>query len=209
MAPEGFARIGCHKSGGLGGYENNRRLIGGSPSGLGPGEEPIGTDGEDLMKNARFLMAGVGVGLCLCALARADDDEIRTVVSRFGVNRLSVFTGHQDRVIYVRPAYPVQTVVPVNQPYSVVERKTHRHSSEDPAVVDRDTSNNVAKTLKTSRGDVNQSDQKADKDNRPVDTERKTEGKQSEDDDALDHLTAQAQKEQELRLAEPGGIPPR
>jgi hypothetical protein len=158
------------------------------------------------MKNARFLMAGVGVGLCLCALARADDDEIRTVVRPVVVKRLIVFTGHQDRVIYVRPAYPVQTVVQVNRPYSVMERKGHRHSSEDPAVVDRDTSNNGAKTSKTSRGAVNQSDQKADKDNRPVDTDRKTEAKQSEDDDALDHLTAQAQREQELRLAEPGGI---
>ncbi len=209
MAPEGFARIGCHKSGGLGGYENNRRLIGGSPSGLGPGEEPIGTDGEDLMKNARFLIAGVGVGLRLCALARADDDEIRTVVRPVVVKQLIVFTGHQDRVIYVRPAYPAQTVLPVNRPYSVMERKTHRHSSEDPAVVDRDTSNSVEKTSKTSRGDVNQLDQKTDKDNRPVDTDRKTEAKQSENDDALDHLTAQAQKEQELRLAEPGGILPR
>jgi hypothetical protein len=161
------------------------------------------------MKNARFLMAGVGVGLCLCALARADDDEIRTGVRPIFVKRLIVFTGHQDRVIYVRPAYPVQTVVPVNRPYSVVERKTHRHSSEDPAVVDRNTSANVAGPSKTSRGDVNQSDQKADKDNRPVDTDRKTEAKQSEDDEALGHLTAQAQREQELRLAEPGGIQPR
>lgn len=200
MPPEGFAWIGCHKSGVLGGYENNKS----SPSGLGPGEEPIGTDGEDLMKNARFLMAGVG--LCLCALARADDDEIRTVVRPVVVKRMIVFSGHQDRVIYVRPAYPVQTVLPVNRPYSLMERKTHRHSSEDPAVVDRDTSNNVAKTSKTRLGDANQSDEKADKDNRPVDTDRKTEAKQSEDDDALDHLTAQAQKEQELRLAEPGGI---
>jgi hypothetical protein len=158
------------------------------------------------MKNARFLTAGVGVGLCLCALARADDDQIRTVVRPVVVKRLIVFTGHQDRVIYVRPAYPVQTVVPVNRPYSVMERKGHRHSSEDPAVVDRDTSNNGAKTSKTSCGTVNQSDQKADKNNRPVDTDRKTEAKQSEDDDALDHLTAQAQREQELRLAEPGGI---
>jgi hypothetical protein len=191
-----------HKSGGFGGYENIRRLA----SGLGPGEEPIGTNGEDLMKNARFLMAGVGVGLCLCALARADDDEIRTVVRPVVVKRLIVFTGHQDRVICVRPAYPVQTVVPVNRPYSGMERKGHRHSSEDPAVVDRDTSNSGAKTSKTSRGDVTQSDQKADKDNRPVDTDRKTEAKQSEDDDALDLLAAQAQREQELRLAEPGGI---
>jgi hypothetical protein len=161
------------------------------------------------MKNARFIAAGVGVGLCLCALARADDDEIRTVVRPVLVKRLIVFTGHQDRVIYVRPAYPVQSVAPVNRPYSVVERKTHQHSSEDPAVVDRNTSTNVAKTSKTSRGDVNQSDQKAGKDNSPVDTDRKTEAKQSEDDDALDHLTAQAQREQELWLAEPGGIQPR
>jgi hypothetical protein len=53
---------------------------------------------------------------------------------------------------------------------------------------------------------VDQSDQKADKDNRRADTDRKTDAKQPENDDALDHLTAQAQKEQELRLAEPGGI---
>ena len=158
------------------------------------------------MKNVRLLIAGLGVGLCLCALARADDDEIRTVVRPVVVKRLIVFTGHHDRVIYVRPAYPVQTVVPVNRPYSVMERKTQRHSSEDPTVVDRDTSNNVVKKSKTSRGDADQSDQKADKDNRPADTDRKTDAKQPPDDDALDQLTAQAQKEQELRLPEPGGI---
>jgi len=158
------------------------------------------------MKNVRSLVAGLGVGLCLCALARADDDEIRTVVRPVVIKRLIVFTGHHDRVIHVRPAYPVQTVVPVNRPYSVMERNTQRHSSEDPTVVDRDTSNNVAKKSKTSRDDVDQSDQKPDKDNRPVNTDRKTEAKQSGDDDALDHLTAQAQKEQELKLAEPGGI---
>jgi hypothetical protein len=161
--PLGVARIGVINPE----ASADTKIIGGSPSGSGPSGEPIGTDGEDLMKNARFLMAGVGVGLCLCAVARADDDEIRTVVRPVVVKRLIVFTGHQNSVIYVRPAYPVQTVVPVNRPYSVMERKTHRHSSEDPAVVDRDTSTNVAKTSKTSRGDVNQSDQKADKDNKP------------------------------------------
>jgi hypothetical protein len=158
------------------------------------------------MKNVRLLVAGLGVGLCLCALARADNDEIRTVVRPVVVKRLIVFTGHHDRVIYVRPAYPVQTVVPVNRPYSVMERKTQRHSSEDPTVVDRDTSNKVVKKSKTSRGDADQSDQKADKDNSPADTDRKIHAKQPQDDDALDQLTAQAQKEQELRLAEPGGI---
>jgi len=158
------------------------------------------------MKNVRLLIAGLGVGLCLCALARADDDEIRTLVRPVVVKRLIVFTGHHDRVIYVRPAYPVQTVVPVNRPYSVMERKTQRHSSEDPIVVDRNTSNNVVKKSKTSRGDADQSDQKADKDNRSADPDRKTDAKQAQDDDALDQLTAQAQKEQELRLAEPGGI---
>src|ERR1700733_6423994 len=118
------------------------------------------------MKNVRSLVAGLGVGLCLCALARADDDEIRTVVRPVVIKRLIVFTGHHDRVIYVRPAYPVQTVVPVNRPYSVLEKKTPRYSSEDPTSADRDTSNNVAKKSKTSRGDVDQSDQKADKDNK-------------------------------------------
>lgn len=161
------------------------------------------------MKNLRVLLTGLGVGLCLCALAKADDDEIRTAVRPVVVKRLIVFTGHQDRVIYVRQAYPVQSVVPANRPYWVMVKKTRRHSSESPAVVNQGTSNNVAKTTKTSHGDSNQPAQKADKDNQPIDTDRKTDAKQSEDDEALDHLTVQAQREQELRLAEPGGIEPR
>ena len=174
--------------------------------GLEHGEEPVCTDGEDLMKNARFLLTGLLVGLCLCALAKADDDEIRTVVRPVVVKRLIVFTGHQGRVICVRPAFPVQSVVPVNRPYSVVAKKTRRHFSKSPAAVDQETSNNVEQTSKTGRGDSNQAEQKADKDSHPVDPDRKTDAKQPEDDDALDQLTAQAQKEQELRLAEPGGI---
>ena len=159
------------------------------------------------MKNARFLLATVGVGLCLCAIAKADDDEIQTVVRPVVVKRLIIFTGHRDRVIYVRPAYPVQSVVPINRPYSVVAKKTRRHSSESPAAIDQETSNNVAQTSKTSHGDSNQAEQqKADKDNKPVDTDRKADAKHSEDDDALDQLTAQAQREQELRLAGPGGV---
>jgi hypothetical protein len=154
----------------------------------------------------RFLMAGVGVGFCLCALAKADDDEIRSAARPVVVKRLIVFTGHQDRVIYVRPAYPVQSAVPVNRPYWVMAKKTRRHSSDSPAAVKQETSNNVAKTPKISHGDSNQPEQKADKDNKPVDADRKTDAKQSEDDDALDHLIAQAQREQELPLAEPDGI---
>jgi hypothetical protein len=158
------------------------------------------------MNNARFLAAGVVVGLCLCAFAKADDDEIRAV-RPVVVKRLIVFTGHRDRVIYVKPAFPVQSVVPFNRPYSVVARKSRRHSSESPAAVIHDTSDSVAKTSKTSHGDMNKTDQKADKDTGTADTDRKTEAKQQpENDEALDQLTAQAQREQELRLAEPGGI---
>ena len=158
------------------------------------------------MKNTRFLVAGIGVGLCLGALAKADDDEARTEVRPVVVKRLIVFTGHRDQVIYVRRAYPVQSVVPVNRPYVTTAQKIHRHSSESPATISRDSSSSVAKVSKTSSDEVNRPDQKADKDNKPADIDRKAETNASESDDALDQLTAQAQKEEELRLGEPDSI---
>jgi hypothetical protein len=161
------------------------------------------------MKNVRLLVAGLGVGFCLCAIAKADDDEIQTMARPVVVKRVILFTGHPDRVIYVRPAFPVHSVVPVTRSTSptssMTPTRTRRHGSETPAV-NRDSSTSVAKTTRSNHGETNQAEQKADKDSHPVDPDRKTDAKQPEDDDALDQLTAQAQKEQELRLAEPGGI---
>ena len=161
------------------------------------------------MKNVRLLVAGLGVGLCLCAIAKADDDEIQTMAKPVVVKRIILFTGHPDRVIYVRPAFPAQSVVPVTRSTSLTSSmtptKTRWHGSETPGV-NRESSTVAAKTTRSSQGETNQAEQKADKNNKPVDTDHKTDAKQPEDDDALDHLTAQAQKEQELGLAEPGGI---
>jgi hypothetical protein len=161
------------------------------------------------MKNVRLLVAGLGVGLCLCAVAKADDDEIQTMARPIVVKRVILFTGHPDRVICVRPAFPVSSVVPVTRStspaWSITPTKSRRHGSETSGV-NHDSSTAGAKTTKTNRGETNQAEQKADKDSRPAGTDRKTDAKQPEEDDALDHLTAQAQKEQELKLAEPGGI---
>jgi hypothetical protein len=161
------------------------------------------------MKNVRLLVAGLGVGLCLCAIAKADDDGIQTMARPVVAKRVILFTGHPNRVIYVRPAFPVHSVVPVTRSASPTSAMTltraRRHGSETPAV-NRDSSTSVAKTTRSNRGQTNQAEQKADKDSNPADTDRKTDAKQPEDDDALDQLTAEAQKEQELRLAEPGGI---
>jgi hypothetical protein len=164
---------------------------------------------KDSMKNVRSLVAGLGVGLCLCAVAKADDDEIQAMARPVVVKRVILFTGHPDRVIYVRPAFPVHSVVPVtpstSPTSSMTPTRTRRHGSETPTV-NRESSINVVRTTRSNHGETNQTEQKADKDSRPADTNRKTDAKQPEDDDALDQLTAQAQKEQELRLAEPGGI---
>jgi len=62
--------------------------------------------------------------------------------------------------------------------------------------------------MKTYNGSVtSQSEQQAAKDNKS--TDRKPKAKQPEDVNALDRLTVQAQKEEAIRLAEPGGIEPR
>jgi hypothetical protein len=109
----------------------------------------------------------------------------------------------------VRPAFPVSSVVPVTRStsptWSITPTKSRRRGAETPGV-NRDSSTAGAKTTKSNRGETNQAEQKADKDSRPVDTDHKTDAKQPEEDDALDQLTAQAQKEQELKLDEPGGI---
>jgi hypothetical protein len=164
------------------------------------------------MTKARCLIAAIGVGLCLCAIAKADDDQIPTVrnVSRpIVINRVTVVTGNGERVIYVRPAYPIHSVVSINRPlYSVTATRTHRRAVETSAFPIQESENHIAKATKSHRGsDTNQSEQQADKDNKSGD--RKPEANQQEDAGALDRLTVQAQKEEQIRLAEPGGIEPR
>ena len=166
------------------------------------------------MKIARSLIAGAGVGLCLCTIAKADDDQnpsTRNVASPVVVKRILVVRRSGDRVIYVRPAYPLHSALPVNRSrYSATASQSHWSSLETSGSTDN--YNHVAKTLKTGHGvDTNQSEQQADKDNKPAD--RKPEAKQreanrSEDAGALDRLTVQAQKEQAIPAAEPGGIEP-
>lgn len=172
------------------------------------------------MKIARSLIAGAGIGLCLCAIAKADDDQIpshRIVARPVVVKRIIVVRSGGGRVIYVRPVYPAYSARFANRSrYSVTANQSHARNLETPSSAD--DPNHVAKTLKTGHeADTNQSEQQADKDNKSVD--RKPEAKQpeakpreanqSEDDGALDRLTVQAQKEQAILPAEPGGIEPK
>jgi hypothetical protein len=167
------------------------------------------------MKIARCLIVGAGVGLCLCAIAKADDDQISntgTVAGPIVVKRVIVVRSGGDRVIYVRPAYALHAALPANRSwYSAAAAQGHRRSLETSGSADN--YNQVAKTLKTGHiVDTNQSEQRADKDNKWAD--RKPEAKQretnqSEDAGGLDRLTVQAQKEETIRPAEPGGIEPR
>ena len=163
------------------------------------------------MRRMRFLVAGVGIGLCLVTMAKADDDDIpnlKTVVKPVTVKHVIVFTGSRDRVVYVRPAYPVQSVRSKNLAPSPVEaKKTHQNSSANYAAADRQTSNHVSRVAKPGHVDVSQAEQKSDRETKPADVDHKIHAKQPQNDDAPDELTAQAQREQELRLAEPGGIP--
>jgi hypothetical protein len=181
--------------------------------------------GEDLMKIARSLIAGAGVGLCLCAIAKADDDQIpsaRNVSGPVVVKRVIVVRSGGDRVIYVRPAYPLHSVLPANQSRSSATAvQSHWRSLETSGSADN--YHHVAKTLKTGqRIDTNQSEQQANKDNKSVDRKpeakqpeaKKPEAKQretneSEDAGGLDRLTVQAQKEEAIQPAEPSGIEPR
>jgi hypothetical protein len=120
-------------------------------------------------------------------------------------------------VIYVRPAYPAYSALPVNRSrYSATASKSHWRSPE--ASGSADNSNHVAKTLKIGHEvDKNQSEQRADKDDKSVDRKPETkqpeaqqrEANQSDDAGALDRLTVQAQKEQAILPAEPGGIEPK
>jgi hypothetical protein len=172
------------------------------------------------MKIARSLIAGAGIGLCLCAIAKADDDQIpnsRIVARPVLVKRIIVVRNAGGRVIYVRPAYPAYSALPVNRSrYSATASKSHWRSPE--ASGSADNSNHVAKTLKIGHEvDKNQSEQRADKDDKSVDRKPETkqpeaqqrEANQSDDAGALDRLTVQAQKEQAILPAEPGGIEPK
>ena len=183
------------------------------------------------MKIARCVVAGIGVGLCLCTIAKGDDDKISnpgTVRGPVVIKRIIVVRSHGDRMIYVRPASPpVHASLPVNRSrYRAAAAQGRRHSVETSDSADTD--NHGLKTVKTGHSaDTNQPQQEADKDNKPAD--RKAEAKQAEanhpeakkpeakqaeanqtqDAGALDRLTVQAQKEEAIQLAEPGGIQPR
>ena len=158
----------------------------------------------------RCLIAGVGVGLCLCAVANGDDDQIPTLKNTAKpvvVKRVVVVTGPSDRVISVRQAYPVHSTVPIDRSRDSIQATPAQRRVETSASPIHESGNHIAKTIKTNNGsDTSQSEQQADKDNKS--TDRKPEAKQPEDA-ALDRLTAQAQKEEAIRLAEPGGIQPR
>ena len=182
------------------------------------------------MKIARCVIAGIGIGLCLCTIAKGDDDQIsntETVRGPVVIKRIIVVRSHGARMIYVRPAYPpVHASLPVNRSrYSATGAQGHRHNVE---INDStDTDNHGSKTVKTGHSaDTNQPQQEADKDNKSADRKpeakqaeanhpeaKKPEAKQAEanqtqDAGALDRLTVQAQKEEAIQLAEPGGIQP-
>ncbi|HTD16622.1 MAG TPA: hypothetical protein VK673_15670 [Chthoniobacterales bacterium] len=172
------------------------------------------------MKIARFLIAGAGVGLCLCAIVKADDDQIpsaRNVSGPVVVKRVIVVRSGGDRVIYFKPAYPLHSVLPANRSrYAAAASQSHWRGLQTSG--SGANYNHVAKALKSGHGvDTNQSEQQADKDNKSA--ERKPEAKQpdakqreanqSEDAGAWDRLTVQAQKEQAILSAEPGGIEPK
>ena len=172
------------------------------------------------MKIAPSLIAGAGVGLCLCAFAKADDDQIpatRNVAGPVVVKRVIVVRSGGNRVIYVRPAYPLHSALPVNRSrYSARAVRSHWRSLETSGSADN--SNQVTRTLKAGRSvDTNHSEQQADKDNKSADRRpqanqpeaNQREANQSEDAGALDRLTVQAQKEQAILPAEPGGIGPK
>jgi hypothetical protein len=177
--------------------------------------KPVEIFGEDLMKIARCLIAAAGVGLCLCATARADGDQIPntgTVAGPAVVKRVIVLRSRGDRVIYVRPAYPIHAVLPANRSwYSATAAQRRRRSLQTSGSADN--YNHVAKTLKTGHSvDTDQSDEQADKDSKSADRKpgaKQPEANQSEDAGGLDRLTVQAQKEEAIRPAEPGGIEPR
>jgi hypothetical protein len=171
------------------------------------------------MKIARSLIAGAGVGLCLCAFAKADDDQIpatRNVAGPVVVKRVIVVRSGGNRVIYVRPAYPLHSALPVNRSrYSATAVQSHWRSLETSDSADN--SKHVTRTLKAGRSvDANHSEQQADKDNKSADPRpqanpeaKQREANQSEDAGALDRLTVQAKKEQAILPAEPGGIGPK
>ena len=170
---------------------------------------------KNLMKSARCLIAAAGVGVCLCAIASADDDQIPntgTVAGPTVVKRVIIVRSRGDRVIYVRPAYQIHSVLPANRSwYSATAAQRRRRNPETSGSADN--YNHVAKTLKTGHSvDTDQSDDQAGKDNKSADRKpgaKQPEANQSEDAGGLDRLTVQAQKEEAIRPAEPGGIEPR
>jgi hypothetical protein len=178
------------------------------------------------MKITRCVVAAIGVCLCLCTIAKGDDDQIpgtgnarRPVV----VKRIIVVRTYGDRMILVKPAYPAtHAYLPVKRSwYSNTVSQGHRRNVV--ASDSGDADNPGAKVIKTRHSpDTNQSQLEADKDSKsagrkpaPDQAESKQtqakepEANQSEDAGALDRLAVQAQKEQAVLPAEPGGVGPK
>jgi hypothetical protein len=177
------------------------------------------------MKIVWSLVAGVGVGLGLCAMARADNDQIpsaRISAGPVAIRRVILIRSRGGQVIYVRPGYQLHSTLPVNgSSYSSTAGQSHWRSLETASSTDNH--NHVAKTLKTVHGvDTNQAEHQADKDNKSADRKpaakqpeakqadkKQHETNQAQDSGSWDRLTVQAQKEEAVQPAEPGGIQPR
>jgi hypothetical protein len=165
------------------------------------------------MKVARMLIAGTSVAFGFCALARADDDQFPgsgTMGRPVVVKRVIVLTGHGERVIYVRPAYPIHSLISVNRSGYLSATPIQRRV-ETPASPTHENDNQVTKTERANRShEGSQPEQQADKGSKGTkdskSADAKPEAKQPEDVGALDQLTVQAQKEEATRLAAPGGI---
>jgi hypothetical protein len=161
------------------------------------------------MKKTRLLITGLSVGLCLCAIAKADDDQIPAISTKASpviVRRVIVVSGQGGRVIYVRPAYRLNSIVRADRSfYPTTTPQNRRRDPEASASTIRDGENHAAQTIRTGHsGDKKQPDQENAKDTKSVD--RETEVKQPEDTGALDRLTVQAEKEQATRLVEPTNL---
>jgi len=113
------------------------------PKNFGAGGRRLKIAGEDVMKKTRCLIAGVGVGLCLCAIANGDGDQI-PAAKPVVVKRVVVVADPGDRVIYVRQAYPVQSIVPVNRSrYSIRATPAQRRVETSPSPI-HESDNHVA-----------------------------------------------------------------
>jgi hypothetical protein len=159
------------------------------------------------MKKARLLIKGLGVSLCLCAIAKADDDQVPTVptvASPVIVRRVIVVSGQRDRVIYVRPAYRLHSIVRADRSlHATTAPQNRQRDPEASGSTIRDSENHASQTTRAGHS-KKQPDQQDAKDTKSVD--RKSDVQPQEDKGALDRLTVQAQKEEATRLAEPTNL---